>query len=86
MHGGGSMDSVASAFVASTEFANDYNGGTSINPNSAPTVPITQEIIDHALGSSTASQVNGWANAGLPVAKMFEAFALAISSATLKRR
>jgi hypothetical protein len=76
VNGGGSLESVASAFVASTMFANDYNGGTLVNPNSSPAAATTQEIIGHALGSATSSQVNAWVNSGMPVAKVFEAFAL----------
>ena len=39
---------MASAFVASTMFANLYNGGVLVDPNSSPTASIVQGIIDHA--------------------------------------
>ena len=35
LSGGGSLDQMASAFVASTMFANLYNGGVLVDPNPA---------------------------------------------------
>ena len=73
---GTSIDDVANAFVASTAFADYYNGGVPVDPNSAPTVTLTQEIIDHALFSYTASQVSAWVNSGETIGQVFEAFAM----------
>ena len=73
---GASIADVANAFVASTAFADNYNGGVVVDPNSAPTVTLTQEIIQHALVSSSAAQVNSWVNSGETIGQVFEAFAL----------
>jgi hypothetical protein len=73
---GASIADVANAFVASTAFADQYNGGVAVDPNSAPTVTLTQEIIDHALFSSSAAQVSNWVNSGETIGQVFEAFAL----------
>jgi hypothetical protein len=71
-----SIDDVANDFVASTAFANYYNGGVPVDPNSVPTVTLTQEIIDHSLFSYTASQVTAWVNSGETIGQVFEAFAM----------
>ena len=70
---GGSLQSVTAAFVASTAFANQYNNGTAVNPNSAVTPAITQAITDHTLGSHTSAQVDAWVNTGLSVAQVLPA-------------
>jgi hypothetical protein len=72
---GGSLSSIASAFVASTMFANLYNGGVPVDPASPITTDIASMIIDHALGSHTTSQVSNWGGTGLPVSQVFQAFA-----------
>jgi hypothetical protein len=79
---GGSLDHMASAFAASTMFANLYNGGVLVDPNSSPTSSIVQGIIDNALGSHTTTQVNAWVNSGVSVATVFQDFALWLSSCT----
>ena len=79
---GGSLAQIASAFIASTAFANAYNGGTPVNPNSPITTPITSALIDHAQGSHTSTQVNAWVGTGLPVVQVFQAFALGDQFAT----
>jgi hypothetical protein len=73
---GTSIDDVANDFVASTAFANYYDGGVPVDPNSAPTATLTQEIIDHSLFSYTASQVSAWVNSGETIGQVFEAFAM----------
>ena len=75
--GGGSIDSIATAFVASTMFANTYNTGISIDPNSTITSPIASEIIQNASGHvPTANQLSAWVDTSLPVVDVFKAFAL----------
>ena len=75
--GGGSLDSIAAAFVASTMFANTYNGGIPVDPNSTVTSTIASEIIQNALGHApTSGQLNGWVDTSLPVIDVFKAFAL----------
>ena len=73
---GGSLSSIASAFVASTMFANLYNGGLPVDPDSPITTAIASTIIDHALGAHTTSQASNWVGTGLPVSQVFQAFAL----------
>jgi hypothetical protein len=75
--GGGTLDSIAVAFVASTMFANTYNGGTPVDPNSTITSAIASELIHNALGHNpTANQVSAWVDTSLPVVNVFKAFAL----------
>ena len=74
---GGSIDSIAASFVASTMFANKYNGGVLVDPNSTITSPLAAEIINNALGTTpTVNQVNSWVNTSLPVLDVFKTFAL----------
>ena len=74
---GGSVDSIAGAFVASTMFANKYNDGMPVEPNAQITYSIAQEIIGNALGTTpTQGQVDSWLNTGLPTVDVFKAFAL----------
>jgi hypothetical protein len=74
---GGSLDSIASAFVASTMFANKYDNGVPVDPNAQITQPIAQEIIANALGTTpTQAQVDAWVSTGLPTVDVFKAFAL----------
>jgi hypothetical protein len=74
---GGSVDSIASAFVASSMFANKYNGGILVDPNSAITSSIATEIIQNALGHPpTTNQVSAWVDSSLSVAQVLKAFAL----------
>jgi hypothetical protein len=75
--GGGSIDSIAAAFVASTTFANKYNGGIAVDPNSTITSTIAGEIILNATNQTpAANQLNGWVDTSLSVAEVFKAFAL----------
>jgi hypothetical protein len=74
---GGAIDSIAAAFVASTMFANKYNGGVSVDPNSTITSTIANEIIQNALGHTPiANQVSAWVDSSLPVVQVLKAFAL----------
>lgn len=73
---GGSVDSIAAAFVASTMFADKYNNGTPVDPNAPITSGIASGIISNALGTApTVNQVNAWVNTALPVVDVFKAFA-----------
>jgi hypothetical protein len=76
LQGGGSLSSVASAFVSSTAFANMYDGGHLVDPNAAASAPITSAIIDHIFGSHTDAQVAAWVGTGLSTAQVFQSFAL----------
>lgn len=74
---GGSVESIASAFVGSTIFANSYNSGLPVNPDAPITSAIAKEIITNALGTApTANQVTAWVNTTLPIVDVFKAFAL----------
>ena len=65
---GGSVDSIAATFVASTMFADKYNNGSPVDPNSPITSSIASGIIGNALGTAPATnQVNAWVNTGLPL-------------------
>jgi hypothetical protein len=73
---GGSLQSISNAFVASTMFANKYNGGVTVDPNAPITFHIAQEIIENALGVvPTAAHVDAWVDSGLPAGQVFQAFA-----------
>ena len=64
---------LSAAVVASQTFANEYNGGTLINPNSPVTASIVDTLYTHALGHApTQSTLSGWLNAGLTVAEAFQ--------------
>jgi hypothetical protein len=64
---------LCSAIVASQTFANVYDGGTIINPNSPVTASIVEALYTHALGHApTQSTLSGWLNAGLTVAEAFQ--------------
>jgi hypothetical protein len=74
---GGSLQSISDAFVASTMFADKYNNGTPVDPNAPITFNIAQEIIENALGIvPTTAHVDAWADSGLPIGQVFQAFAL----------
>ena len=74
---GGSVESMAAAFVQSTVFGNLYNKGTEVDPNSAVTDQILNGIIQHATGAlPSLAQEAGWLNSGASVLQVFEAFAL----------
>jgi hypothetical protein len=73
---GGPIASIASAFSASVAFANIYNTGTPVDPNSPITSAIAQGIIEHALGAATNAEITAWASTGLSVGQVFQAFAL----------
>jgi hypothetical protein len=67
------VSDLCSAIVASQTFANVYNGGTSINPNSPVTASIVEALYTQALGHApTQSTLSGWLNAGLTVAEAFQ--------------
>jgi hypothetical protein len=88
---GTSLVQMATAFVASTAFADTYNAGTPVDPNSPITRSIVQAIIEHALGTqATSAQVDAWVNSGLTVDQVFVDFALgeqytAASQATIRK-
>jgi hypothetical protein len=64
---------LCSAIVASQTFANVYDGGTIINPNSPVTASIVETLYTHALGHApTQATLSGWLNAGLTVAQAFQ--------------
>ena len=68
-----SVTQLCSAIVASQTFANVYDGGTLINPNSPVTASIVESLYAHALGHApTQSTLSGWLNAGLTVAQAFQ--------------
>ena len=68
-----SVPQLCSAIVASQTFANVYDGGTLINPNSPVTASIVEALYTHALGHApTQSTLSGWLNAGLTVAQAFQ--------------
>jgi hypothetical protein len=74
---GTSLDQMALAFVASTQFGNTYNGGTAVDPNSPITAPIVTAIIEHALGTTpTQAQVDTWVSTGLTIDQVFVDFSL----------
>jgi hypothetical protein len=74
---GGSIDSIAAAFVASDMFANKFNGGTSVDPNSTITSTIASEIIQNASGHTPApDQLSAWVDTSSSVLEVFKAFAL----------
>jgi hypothetical protein len=81
---GGSLASIASAFVASSAFADSYNHGVLVAPNAPINASIATSIIDYALGSHSTAQVNAWVASGLPVAQVFQAFALNDQFASLE--
>jgi len=68
-----SVSQLCSAIVASQTFANVYDGGAIINPNSPVTASIVQALYSHALGHApTQSTLSGWLNAGLTTAEAFQ--------------
>jgi hypothetical protein len=68
-----SVQQLCSAIVASQTFANIYDGGTIINPNSPVTASIVETLYAHALGHApTQATLSGWLNAGLTVAEAFQ--------------
>ena len=73
---GGSWASIFHAFVASSAFANVYNGGVAVNPDAPITSSIAEGLISKAIGAHTSAQVQAWASNGLSVADVFQAFAL----------
>ena len=67
------VSDLCSAIVASQTFANVYNSGALINPNSPVTASIVQALYTQALGHApTQSTLSGWLNAGLTVAEAFQ--------------
>lgn len=73
---GGSLLQQAAAFVASDMFGKYFNNGVDVDPNSPITATEMQDIYLHAFGSVNPTSVNAWVNSGLPVAQVFELFAL----------
>ena len=74
---GTSLEQMALAFVASTQFGNTYNGGTPVDPNAPITSSIVSAIIQNALGvAPTAAQVQAWVDTGMTIDQVFVKFAL----------
>jgi hypothetical protein len=72
-----SLDNMALAFVASTQFGNTYNGGTPVDPNAPITASIVSAIIQAATGiAATQTQIATWVNTGLTIDQVFVDFAL----------
>ena len=66
------LPQLAAAVVGSQTFANTYNAGTLINPNSPLTAGIVDALYNQALGHApTQATLNGWLNSGLTVAQAF---------------
>lgn len=67
------VSDLCSAIVASQTFANVYNSGALINPNSPVTASIVQALYTQALGHApTQATLSGWLNADLTVAGAFQ--------------
>jgi hypothetical protein len=67
------LPNLSSAVVASQTFANVYNGGTLIDPNSPVTAGIVEALYTQALGHApTQSTLAGWLNAGLTATEAFQ--------------
>ena len=68
------LPDLAAAMVGSQTFANTYNGGTLIDPNSPVTAGIVEALYTQALGHAPSqATLNGWLNSGLSVAQAFQA-------------
>ena len=67
-----SVPQLAAAVVASQTFADTYNGGALIDPNSPLTAGIVDALYSQALGHApTQETLNGWLNSGLTVVQAF---------------
>ena len=66
------LPQLAAAIVGSQTFANTYNAGTLIDPNSSVTAGIVEALYNQALGHAPSqATLNGWLNSGLTVAQAF---------------
>ena len=66
------LPQLAAAIVGSQTFANTYNAGTLIDPNSSVTAEIVEALYNQALGHAPSqATLNGWLNSGLTVAQAF---------------
>ena len=64
---------LSTAVVASQTFANVYNGGSLIDPNSPVTSGIVEALYQQALGyAPTQSTLDSWLNSGLTVEQAFQ--------------
>ena len=64
---------LSAAVVASQTFANTYNGGALMDPNSPVTASVVETLYTEALGHApTQATVNGWLNSGLSTAQAFQ--------------
>jgi hypothetical protein len=80
-----SLDQMAMAFVASTEFADRYNGGTAVDPNAPISASILSAIIHNATGlSATPDQISNWVGTGLSIDQVFVDFAVSTPTAGLQ--
>jgi phage tail protein X len=74
---GTSLDDMALAFVASSEFGNTYNGGTAVDPNAPITAAIVSAIIHAATGiAATQTQITTWVGTALTIDQVFVDFSL----------
>lgn len=82
INGGGSLASMASAFVASDMFANLYNNGVNVDPSSAIAANVIQGVINashagwNSDGTASQAQVDHWVSTGLPTDQVFSLFAV----------
>jgi hypothetical protein len=66
------LPQLAAAIVGSQTFANTYDAGTLIDPNSSVTAGIVEALYNQALGHAPSqATLNGWLNSGLTVAQAF---------------
>jgi len=73
--GSTSLDQLALPFVASIEFAREYNGGTLVDPNAPITAPIVSKMIQYATGvAATPDHISSWVSTGLSIEQVFVAF------------
>ena len=67
------LPDLAAAVVGSQTFANTYNGGTLIDPNSPVTAGIVEALYTQALRHPPSqATLNDWLNGGLSVAQAFQ--------------
>jgi hypothetical protein len=82
---GTSLNQMALAFVASTEFADTYNDGVAVDPNAPITAQILSTIIQNATGlTATPDQISSWLSTGLSIDQVFVDFALSAPTAGLE--
>src|SRR3974390_1021331 len=74
---GGSLDEMASAFARNSVFANLYNNGSPVDPNSPISADILAAIVEHSTGVlPSPTQNEQWLGSRSTVLQTLEAFAL----------